>query len=301
MDVFRKGWERFICDATRLNVKNAVLVKDGERIGEIHNDQDCLRNAYSGTKSVTSTAVGIAQAEKLLSVEERVVDCFPEELPTVISENLSKLKVKHLLSMTLGQDTPWLMGQIRPIVPENDWVRASLARNFIYEPGTVFQYNNVGPYLAGILVQRRAGMTLAKYMNERFFAPLGIPYPTWEVDRQGNNVGAGGLLVTVEHLLRFGQVYLAQGEWNGRQIVPREWVEAVKSPYPKNQRNTDVDEYSYGFWIDENDDYRFDGKYGQFSVVMESKKAVVAISSEADDNLKYGILESFRKNVYPVL
>ena len=57
----RKGWEKFICDATKLNVKNAVLVQDGKELGRIHNDQDCIRNAYSATKSFTATAAGIAR------------------------------------------------------------------------------------------------------------------------------------------------------------------------------------------------------------------------------------------------
>ena len=69
----------------------------------------------------------------------------------------------------------------------------SLAFPFVYEPGTKFVYNNVGPYLAGVLVERRAGCDLVSYLYPRLFKPLGIARPTWELDPYGHVFGAGGL------------------------------------------------------------------------------------------------------------
>ena len=76
----------------------------------------------------------------------------------------------------------------------------SLAVPFKYRPGTHFVYNNVGPYLAGILVQRRSGCDLVSYLTPRLFSHLGIKRPTWETDPLGNSFGAGGLFLTLSEL-----------------------------------------------------------------------------------------------------
>lgn len=85
------------------------------------------------------------------------------------------------------------MGAQRPLYKEDNWVKMSLAIPFKFKPGTHFVYNNVGPYLAGILVQRRAGCDLVSYLTTRLFSHIGIKRPTWETDPLGNSFGAGGL------------------------------------------------------------------------------------------------------------
>lgn len=85
------------------------------------------------------------------------------------------------------------MGAQRPLYKEDDWVKMSLAIPFKFKPGTHFVYNNVGPYLAGILVQRRAGCDLVSYLTPRLFSHIGIKRPTWETDPLGNSFGTGGL------------------------------------------------------------------------------------------------------------
>ena len=91
--------------------------------------------------------------EGLLSLDEKLTEAFAEDLPKEVDENLKKATVRDLLTMCLGQEKGNLMGEQRPLYAEDDWVKLSLSLPFVYEPGTHFVYNNVGPYLAGILVQ----------------------------------------------------------------------------------------------------------------------------------------------------
>ena len=84
--------------------------------------------------------------------------------------------------------------------------------------------NNVGPYLAGILVQRRSGCNLVSYLMPRLFSHLGIRRPTWEEDPLGNTFGAGGLFLTLSELHKLGLFYLQKGSWEGRQLLNREWI-----------------------------------------------------------------------------
>lgn len=83
-----------------------------------------------------------------------------KDMPESISDNLSMATVRDLLTMCLGHENGNLMGVQIPLYKENDWVKMCFEIPFVYEPGTHFVYNNVGPYLAGVLVQRRAGCDL---------------------------------------------------------------------------------------------------------------------------------------------
>ena len=224
----------FIGAAKTFHVLGIKVTKDGDLINEWYSEPECRRNIYSATKSFTSCAVGFAVQEGLLSLDEKLTDAFPEDLPDVYQED--------------------------------DWVKMSLAIPFQYKPGTHFVYNNVGPYLAGILVQRRSGCDLVSYLTPRLFKHLGIKRPTWETDPLGNSFGAGGLFLTLSELHKFGLFYLNKGKWNGKQILSEKWIE-------ESTAASDTDNYGYLFWRGKYNSYRADGKYSQISMILPDKNA----------------------------
>lgn len=242
-------------------------------------DEECRRNVYSASKSFTSCAVGFAVQEGLLSLEERLVEAFPQDLPAHVGENLKKATVRDLLTMCLGQEKGSLMGAQRPLYRETDWVKLALSLPFPHAPGTKFVYNNVGPYLAGILVQRRSGCDLVSYLTPRLFQHLGITRPTWEVDPLGHTFGAGGLFFTLSELHTFGRFYLEKGRWNGRQLLSPQWVEEST----KKQVDNGAHGYGYLFWGGEQGTFRADGKYGQLSILCRDKDAVITVVAECRD------------------
>ncbi len=268
--------ERFVEAAKPLGLLGVKVNRGEELIAQWHLEGECRRNIYSATKSFTSCAVGFALQEGLLSLEERLVDVFRKELPEKIDGNLEKARVRDLLTMCLGQAEGHLMGEQRPLYEEEDWVKLSLRIPFAYEPGTHFVYNNVGPYLAGILVQRRAGCDLVSYLTPRLFSHLGIRRPTWESDPLGNSFGAGGLFLTLTELHRFGLFYLFEGNWRGRQLLPAAWIRE------STKQQSDAP-YGYLFWRGEYHSYRADGKYSQLSIVMPDQNAVITVVAECRD------------------
>lgn len=282
----------FIQAAAPLRALGVVVSQNGREAARHTWEGACRRNVYSASKSFTSAAVGIAVREGLLSLDERLTDAFPRELPETVPENLERATVRDLLTMCLGQPKAFLMGEDRPYYPERDWVKLALAQPFTYEPGTRFVYNNVGPYLAGVLVQRRAGCDLVHYLMPRLFDPLGIQLPTWETDPLGNTFGAGGLFLTMDELHRFGQLYLQNGRWNGRQLVPESWV----AESTKKQADNGSHGYGYLFWGGEHGSFRADGKYGQFSILMRDKNAVVTVVAESREAGK--LLEAVFEHIY---
>lgn len=285
----------FIQTAGPLRALGVVVSQNGEQIARHTWDGACRRNVYSASKSFTSAAVGIALKEGLLSLEERLTEAFPKELPQQVPENLQKATVRDLLTMCLGQPESFLMGDFRPYYPERNWVKLSLAQPFTDPPGTRFVYNNVGPYLAGVLVQRRAGCDLVHYLMPRLFEPMDIQLPTWENDPQGLTFGAGGLFLTLDELHKFGLLYLQNGRWNGKQLVPEAWV----AESTKKQADNGSYGYGYLFWGGPQGSFRADGKYGQFSILLRDKNAVVSIVAESREAEK--LLAAVFDHIYPQL
>lgn len=268
--------DRFLEQTRPLGLLGVKVTQRDQLIAEAHTEPECRRNIYSASKSVTSCAVGFAVQEGLLSLDEPLTEAFPDDLPETVGENLRRAVVRDLLTMCLGQGKPALMGEERPLYQEDDWVRMVLALPFPDRPGERFLYSNAGPYLAGMLVQRRAGCDLVHYLTPRLFAPLGIKRPTWECDPLGNTFGAGGLFWTLSELHRFGLFCLHRGAVEGRQLLSPDWIDAAS-------RRQGAGPYGYLFWLGEYGSFRADGKYSQLSVILPGKEAVVSVMAECRD------------------
>lgn len=271
---------RFVEETQPIGLLGVKVSQGDALIGEWRLEGECRRNIYSASKSFTACAVGFAVQEGLLSLSERLTDVFKNELPTDVSENLQRATVRDLLTMCLGQQEGSLMGDQRPLYEEDNWVKLSLSIPFTDAPGTRFVYSNVGPYLAGVLVQRRAGCDLVSYLTPRLFSHLGIKRPTWESDPLGNTFGAGGLFLTLSELHRFGLFCLNEGSWGGRQLLSPEWLRECARPQSSEG-------YGYLFWLGEYHSYRADGKYCQLSVILPDKQAVVTTVAECRNGKRF--------------
>ncbi|MCB1212235.1 MAG: serine hydrolase, partial [Verrucomicrobiales bacterium] len=107
-----------------------------------------VHTMYSMSKSFTSTAVGFAVAEEKMSVDDKVISFFPDDLPATISENLAAMRVQDLLTMTPGNEKE----PTGNVVKEENWVRTFLAQNITHKPGTQFMYNSVATYMCSAIV-----------------------------------------------------------------------------------------------------------------------------------------------------
>lgn len=288
--------------AENLAVRGMRVYQNGELVASYQPEPEQRQNQYSGTKSFTSTAVAFAVQEGLLSLEDTVLEHFGADAPENPSENLKKMKLRHLITMSMGFESPMLMGAQRPKMTEKDWVRYVLRANVANEPGTVFQYNNAGPYLLGILVQRKSGMSLIEYLTPRLFGPLGIEVPQCEQDPLGNTFGAGGLRLNVSEFAKLGLLYLQKGVWNGKRLLDEAWVKAASTPQIlADEGDEEIGRhYGYLFWIMPDGMFRADGKYGQYCVVVPKKNAVIAINSMQITEEKK-VLRAAVRTVLPLL
>lgn len=257
---------------------------------------------YSLSKSFTSTAIGIAIHEGLLTLDDPVLSFFPDDAPDDPSDNLKAMTVRHLLSMNTGHHEDTLGAVWRENGEHGDnWVRAFLAQPVDHEPGTWFVYNTPATYMLSVIITQLTGEILIDYLRPRLFEPLGIENPSWDTDPQGRSLGGTGLHIRTEDIARFGQLYLQKGMWQGRQLVPEAWVEtatAMHSDTSNTQANPDwVVGYGYQFWRNRNGSYRGDGAFGQFCVVLPGQDAVVAITSGTRD--LQGVLDKVWAHLLP--
>ena len=241
---------------------------------------DVRHSLFSLSKSFTSTAVGLAVTEGKLSVNDAVLKFFPDEAPSEPTDNLKRMRISDLLRMSTGhQNEP-------PRTDETPWAKSFLTHPVLFKPGTHFQYNTPATYMQSAIVQKVTGTTVLDYLKPRLFDPLGIENPTWETSPQGISAGGFGLSIRTEDIARFGQLYLQRGMWQGKQLVPEEWVAAATARQTSNGSNPESDwdqGYGYQFWRCRHGGYRGDGAFGQFCIVLPDQDAVIAITSGLKD------------------
>lgn len=248
---------------------------------------DFKHTLYSTSKSFTSTAVGFAVNEKLLTVDDKVISFFPEDLPDTISPYLADLRVKDLLSMSAGMDPDPTFMVIRR---DSNWVKGFLSMPVINKPGSRFLYNTLATYTLSAIVQKVTGEKIIDYLTPRLFTPLGIEGMDWEEDLRGINVGGWGLRIKTGDMAKFGQLYLQKGKWNGKQIIPAAWIEEATTSHidqepdasrEKKDSSDWLQGYGYQFWRCRHHAFRADGAYGQFIIVMPDEDAVIAMTAES--------------------
>lgn len=254
---------------------------------------------YSLSKSFTSTAVGLAVAEGLLSLDDTVISHFPELDAEITDPRSRAMLVRHVLAMASGHREETIL-RAHTLDPEN------LVRGFLLlppeeDPGTIFAYNQPCTYTAAAIIQRITGGTLTEYLRPRLLDPLGIEDFDWQRDDQGYELGYSGLHARTEAIAALGQLYLQGGVWNGRQLLSPEWVAEATSRQVANGDDPASDwaqGYGFQFWIARHG-YRGDGAYGQYCVILPEQDVVLAITGQSDD--MQGVLDAAWEHLLPAI
>lgn len=286
-------------DKSEQDLHSIMVVQHGRVIGEQWRGDaapDVPHILNSISKTFTSTAVGLAIAEGKLKLDDRVISFFPDDLPAEVSDNLSAMTVRHLLTMHSGHER-----DLAPLVNDScNWVKLFLSQPVPLQPGTYYAYNSLGTYMLSAIVQKVTGQKLVDYLYPRLFRPLGIVDVQWKESPQGINYGGWGLYLKTEDLAKLGQLYLQKGQWNGRQLVPAEWIAeasarqveslpAGMSPQMVKKaglttKNSDwLQGYGYQLWRCRHNAYRADGANGQYILVLPEKDAVIAVTANIGD------------------
>ena len=266
-------------DSSVDTMNSVIVVRHGQVIAEGWWDPfaaDTPHQMFSLTKSFTSTAIGLAQAEGKLSVDDPVLKFFPDVTPAAGNDFQKGMRIRDLLAMSTGHRTePSFAGS-------TTWTKTFFEHPVLHKPGTIFLYNTPASYILSAIVQKATGQKESEYLQSRLFTPLGIGTPRWETSPEGVSIGGYGLWLRTEDIARFGQLYLQKGQWQGKQLVPADYVAAATARQTSNGSSptSDWDQgYGYQFWRSRNKSFRGDGAHGQFCMVLPDQDTVVAMTS----------------------
>ncbi len=267
-----------------------IMIQDDEILYENYFNgasRDSIVTSFSTAKSFTSALVGIAISEGYIS---SVNDPITEYLPELAERDpaFSNITIRDLLMMSSGikyseppdNATTYYYPDLRQLALEKTKI--------IDPPGDYFHYNNYHPLLLGMILERATGTTVAYYLQEKIWKPIGTEYPgSWSLDEAGFEKMESGINGRAIDFAKFGRLFLNNGTWNGKQVIPAEWVAE------STQADTSVDYdsyyydgfifangqgyYKYMWWGIQRDEQNYDfvalGNKGQFIYISPQKNS----------------------------
>lgn len=283
-------------------IKSVVIQVDGEVVADHYatdSGPTAYHNGFSVTKSVMSILIGIAIAEgSIPGVDATLAEMLPDRA-SIMTPGMGAVTLHQILSMTSGLPEDELFNE--RYGPTADWTAVTLSTDLAHPPGTAFAYANSGSHLLSAILVQTTGRPVLDYAREKLFDPLGIstrpaaeatvdlsmedydalPGFGWTVDPTGLHLGFSDLKLTAPDMVKLGQLYLQNGAWEGRQLVPAAWVQEST----RAQVDAEGVQYGYQWWVlDAHGHAAFAayGRAGQLIEVVPDLGLVVAVSGMDD-------------------
>jgi CubicO group peptidase (beta-lactamase class C family) len=205
-------------------------------------------NMKSASKSVISALIGIAIAEGYIeSVAVPIAHFFPDYLSSQSNPEKLNITVENLLTMQSGLETTSNRNYGKWVLSEN-WVEFALNQPLVAEPGEVMLYSTGSSHLLSAILTKAAGIDSKSFAQQYLTSPLGFSMSYWSQDPQGIYFGGNNLEMTARQMLAFGELYLNDGQAEGKQIIPRQWIESSYQPHAESPRGQGR-YYGYGWWL----------------------------------------------------
>ncbi len=246
-------------------------------------NSNSLHPSYSIAKAFTSTLIGLAIADGFIDSEQDLVSKYIPEWN--IPEKGKNLKIEHLLNQTSGIKFTWV--QDAQIYYGNDIWKAIHNIQFDKEPGEEQHYLNITYQLLGIILERVTGKSVSEYLQEKIWQPLGMCSDAiWTIDKKNKQEKTFCCLgATTQDYAKFGRLYLNGGNWNGKQIIPKDWYEKAIN---RNRKEGSSDGYNYGFFIGlkEYGGFMASGMDEQHIYMMPKKNLIIVVLNNKIKKMK---------------
>jgi CubicO group peptidase (beta-lactamase class C family) len=265
-----------------------VVIQDDAVLYERYfngDNRSSIQTSFSVAKSYLSALVGIAIEEGLLALDDPITEHIPELLDR--DPRFSRITVEHLISMSSGlryveSNLPW--GDDAQTYYAADLRELALEDTEIVEPpGRSWLYNNYNPLLLGMILERATGMSVSRYLEEKLWQPLGSEFAaSWSLDSESSGFEKmeSGLNARAIDFARLGVLYANGGEWEGQEIVPRDWVETSTGAQA-------IGYYGYWWWVEPGGVFLARGNHGQLVYVDPSRDLVIARFGTTDADVDW--------------
>jgi CubicO group peptidase (beta-lactamase class C family) len=281
-----------------VNKKNALNADDPTGPYDYFNDwwhpyyrRGDLHTLQSVTKTITSVILGVATTRgDFPSLDRPVLSFFDSGSVANVDDRKRRMTVKHLITMTAGIDWNEGLPYVDPrntatgLEASHDWVKYTIDRPMMEEPGARFNYNSGVTQVVAYVFRRATGKDIEEYAAKYLFAPLGIERWFWKRTPAGLIDTEGGLYLEARDLAKIAYLFLHDGQWEGKQIVSREWVKNSVTPIIATSTTPNASHYGLAWWLHPTGQadapwyWAGSGFGGQFPVIMTKQDMVVVFN-----------------------
>ena len=248
-------------------------------------DKDFCHRMYSVTKSFTSVAIGLLEEEGKLSLDDKIMDHFPEKLDGEINPWLAKQTIRDMLTMTTaGHCKLWFTAG------DPDRVHLYFNNRDINRPSaTLWDYDSAGSQVMATLVEKLSGKPLFEYLNEKIFKHLGT-FKTAEILKtpNGTSWGDSAMVCTSRDVMSFGKFCMNYGTWEGKRLMNEEYLKAATAKQVDNTESAHLEAFKYGygyqFWRTEQNGFALVGMGHQFIICLPDKDVVFVCTADGQGN-----------------
>jgi CubicO group peptidase (beta-lactamase class C family) len=273
-------------------------------------DRERPHDLRSGGKTFASVLAGIAMDHgAAIGPGTPVYASFPEYAPAANPDPRKQtMTLEHLMTMTSGfacdengdADQPGNEGNMQAQTAQPDWYKFMLDQPLLASPGEKAAYCSGAVNLIGGMVRKAAKTWLPELFDRRLARPLQIRGYQMNLTPTGEWYLGGGIHMRPRDWLKFGQLYLDGGVWNGKRVLSRKWVEASTVRHPMHSQGTDgynwhVNEVKLGDRVFR--EYEANGNGGQLLMVVPEADLVVVFT--AGNFMNYGVWRKFRDELLP--
>lgn len=304
----------------KTSITDSVLVAINGQLAFEHYfngfNANTVHDQRSASKSISSAVTGIAIDQKIFKSEnQKLYDFIPAAYQNTKDNKKSSIKIKDLLTMSsgldaidFGTDTPSAAAE-DTYQPTPDWLKTVLSAAMIETPGTKAYYGSANPYLLGVMLQEALNQPLELFIDQHLMQPLGINNYIIQTDIVKQPYFGGGMYLRPRDMLKFGQLYLQKGQWNGQQIISEKWINESLKKHTVLENTPEKDAYGYFWWHKtyaikevEINSIEARGAGGQYIFVLPELNAVVAITSSNYHNGQFKNPETLmQKYVLPAI
>lgn len=276
---FIKGLEKY-----RLMTHSIIMAKGNEIFAECYYepfDSEFEHRMYSVSKSFVAVAVGLAVTEKIIKLEDKIIDYFPEYRNENTDELYDETTIEDMLTMqsNVASFVQW-WGKY------DDRIRSYYQNKSTKLPGTMFWYDSVGSYLLGCIVEKLTGKTFLDYLKEKVLYDMGFSKESHTLfSTEGYTLGDSGVICTARDLLIFARFLMNLGEYNGKQYIDREFMKKAITTQVDNDVEGSFAPYKtsgYGYliWTLPDDGFALLGMGDQLAICDTKHDFVFVITSD---------------------
>lgn len=270
-------------DTYQIPMHSILLARHGQLITEAYYSpykQDTIHRMFSVSKSFTSIAIGLLADQDKLSLQDKIIDYFPDKLPNKVHPFIAEMTIRDMLTMQSCHSVTTYK-----INPETDWVQSFFHTEPTHRPGTTFNYDTSASHTLAALVERRTGMPMLDFLKTSFLEQAGFSQESYMIkDPFGISMGGSGLMAKPLDLLIFATILLSGGQFLNQQLLSKEYIQDAllnhSEPLINGPTLEERQGYGYQFWRVQHNGFACYGMGGQLAVCLPDYDLILITTAD---------------------